>query len=179
MSNYYVGEIRLLAFDQYTPVDFLPCDGRAVSISQYQALFSLIGTTYGGNGQTTFNLPDLRGRSPVSFGQTAGGTNYALGQSAGAETVTLTSAMVPAHTHTVSVTSNNATATIPTTGVAPGNVGSNFYYCNESQAGTTLALEPTTIQPGGGLGQAHLNVQPSIALCYAIATGGLYPEFPN
>lgn len=179
MAEFYVGEIRLFAFDQYAPANFLPCDGRALSISEYQVLFSLIGTTYGGNGTTNFNLPDLRGQSLVNFGQLTGGTNYALGQKAGVEAVTLTSAMVPAHNHIVSVTKTPATMMIPAADNAPGDVGGNFYYCNESQAGTVLQVAPQTVAVDGGTNQPHLNIQPSLVLSYAIAVNGLYPDFNN
>jgi microcystin-dependent protein len=179
MAEYYIGEIRLLAFSQYAPANFLPCDGRAIPISQYQALFALIGTTYGGDGSTNFNLPDLRGRSPVCFGQLTGGTNYVLGQTAGAEQVTLTSATVPAHNHTISVNKAAATAMIPGPGNAPANVGANFYYCNESQAGTVLQTAPQTVASDGGGNQPHTNIQPSLVLSYVIAVNGLFPSFNN
>jgi len=172
-----MGEIRLLAFDQFAPVDFLPCDGRSLRVSEYQPLFSLIGTTYGGDGVQTFNLPDLRGRSPVNFGQITGGTNYALAAIAGVEQVTLTSAMVPSHNHTVSVTKTPATDMIPGSAVAPGDVGSSFYYCNADQAGTNFTLNSSTIQVDGGGNQPHLNMQPSLVLAYVIAVKGLYPDF--
>lgn len=179
MAEFYVGEIRLFAFNQYAPANFLPCDGRSLSISEYQALFSVIGTAYGGNGTTNFNLPDLRGRSPVHYGQLTGGTNYVLAQKAGAEQVQLTSATVPPHNHIISVTKATATAMIPASNNAPGNVGSNFYYCNEAQAGTLLQIAPQTVTVDGGGNQAHLNIQPSLALSYAIAVNGLYPDFSN
>ncbi len=179
MAEFYIGEIRLFAFNQYAPANFLPCDGRALSISEYQALFALIGTTYGGDGVRDFKLPDLRGRSPVNFGPLTGGTNYALAQTAGAEQVTLTSATVPAHNHTISVTKTAATAMIPNSGSAPANVGANFYYCNESQAGTVLQTAPQTVAVDGGGNQPHLNIQPSLVLSYAIAVNGLFPSFNN
>lgn len=178
MSDYFLGEIRLLAFDQFAPVNFLPCDGRLLGISQYQALFSLLGTTYGGDGVSTFGIPDLRGRSPVHKGQTTGGgTNYALGQSAGAELVTLTLATVPPHTHTISALNSTATAMIPASNNAPANVGSDFYYCNESQAGTMVTLAPGSVITNGGSNQPHLNVQPSLVLSYVMAVNGTYPDF--
>ncbi len=179
MAEYYVGEIRLFAFNQYAPENFLPCDGRTLNVSEYQALFALIGTTYGGDGSTNFKLPDLRGRSPVNFGQLTGGTNYALAQTAGAEQVTLTSATVPAHNHTISVTKAAATAMIPNSGSAPANVGANFYYCTETQAGSVLQTAPQTVASGGGGNQPHLNIQPSLVLSYAIAVNGLFPSFNN
>lgn len=179
MAEFYIGEIRLFAFDQYAPANFLPCDGRALKISEYQALFSLIGTTYGGDGTTNFNLPDLRGRTPVNFGQLTGGTNYALAQKAGAEEVALTSAMVPPHNHIVSVTKSAATAMIPTADTAPGDVGSNFLYCDEAQAGSLFQTAARTVAVDGGANAPHLNIQPSLVLAYAIAVNGLYPDFSN
>jgi microcystin-dependent protein len=179
MAEFYVGEIRLFAFDQYAPMNFLPCDGRALNISEYQVLFSLIGTTYGGDGTTNFKLPDLRGNSLVNFGQLTGGTSYALGQTAGVETVTLTSETVPAHSHVVSVTKAPATTMIPAADNAPGDVGANFYYCNESQAGAVLQVAPQTVAVDGGANQPHPNMQPSLVLTYAIAVNGIYPDFNN
>jgi microcystin-dependent protein len=179
MAEFYVGELRLFAFNQYAPAHFLPCDGRALSVREYQVLFSLIGTTYGGDGVSTFNLPDMRGRTPVHYGQMVGGSNYPIGVKAGAETVTLTSATVPAHSHTVSVTKASATSTTPGGTSAPANVGSNFYYCNETQAGTTLQTAPDTVSVSGGSNQPHPNIQPSLILAYAIAVHGTYPDFSN
>jgi microcystin-dependent protein len=179
MSDYYVGEIRLFAFNQYAPEDFLPCDGRSVRIVDYQVLYSLIGTTYGGDGVSTFNLPDLRTRTPVNYGQMPGGSPYTLGQKAGVELVTLTSAMVPPHSHTVSVTKNAANSMTPASNNAPGNVGGNFYYCNQTQAGIGFQTAAQTITTNGGNNQPHSNIQPSLVLAYAIAARGLYPEFGN
>ncbi len=179
MAEFYVGEIRLFAFNQYAPANFLPCDGRTLNVADYQVLFSVIGTTYGGNGTTNFKLPDLRGRSPVNFGQLTGGANYPIGQPVGAETVTLTSAMVPPHNHIISVTKADATALIPAADNAPGNVGSNFDYCNEAQAGSVFQTAIQTVAVDGGGNQPHLNIQPSLVLSYAIAVNGLYPDFNN
>lgn len=179
MAEFYVGEIRLFAFDQYAPANFLPCDGRALNVADYQALFSLIGTLYGGNGTMNFKLPDLRGRSPVHYGQLTGGSNYALAQAVGVEQVQLTSATVPPHNHIVSVTKTAATGMIPSASNAPGDVGGNFYYCEEAQAGTLFQTAAQTVAVDGGGNQPHLNIQPSLILSYAIAVNGLYPDFNN
>lgn len=179
MAEFYVGEIRLFAFNQYAPANFLPCDGRALKISEYQALFALIGTTYGGDGTTNFNLPDLRGRTPVNYGQLTGGSNYALGQKVGVEQVTLSEAMVPAHNHIVSVTKAAATAMIPASNNAPANVGSDFFYCNDAQAGVLFQTVARTVTVDGGGNAPHLNVQPSLVLAYAIAVNGIFPDFSN
>jgi microcystin-dependent protein len=176
MSDYYVGEIRLFCFD-YAPQDFMPCNGQSLSISQYQALYTVIGTIYGGNGQTTFNLPDLRGRSPVAMGQLTGGATYQLGVQVGAETVTLSDAQMPTHAHTVSVATTTATQTSPGPAVVQGAVASsNVFYCNATQAGTTAALAGGSVESAGA-GQPHANLQPTVALQYAICVNGLYPNF--
>ncbi|WP_422057573.1 phage tail protein [Sphingomonas sp.] len=179
MAEYYVGEIRLFAFNRYAPANFLPCDGRSLRVSDYQVLFTLIGTTYGGDGVTTFNLPDLRGRSPVHLGQLTGGSTYALGTKAGVEQVQLTSATVPAHFHTVCATKGSASSLTPGATVAPGDVGANFYYCTESQPGTVFQTNVETVSIDGGDNQPHPNIQPSLVLAYAIAFQGLYPDFNN
>ena len=95
---YFIGEIILVGFN-FAPVDFLPCDGRVLAIAEYDTLFNLIGTTYGGDGQQTFNLPDLRGRVPVHMGQGPGLSNYIIGESAGTESVILITADLPSHQH--------------------------------------------------------------------------------
>jgi len=177
MADYYVGEIRLFAFNQYAPANFLPCDGRSLRVADYQMLYSLIGTTYGGDGVSTFNLPDLRTRTPVHYGQMPGGSTYTLGQRAGVAQVTLTSTTVPSHSHTVSVTKAPATTMTPSGTTAPGDVGSNFLYCNQGQAGAAVQVSSETVAVDGGSNQPHPNIQPSLVLAYAIAVNGLYPDF--
>lgn len=179
MAEYFIGEVRLFAFNQYAPVNFMPCDGRSLRIADYQALYSLIGTTYGGDGVTTFNLPDLRGRSPVHYGQLQGGSTYAIGAKVGVEQVQLTSATVPSHTHTVCVTKTAATTVTPSATVAPADVGGNFYYCTETQAGTVFQTNAETVSVDGGNNEPHPNIQPSLVLAYAMAVEGLYPDFSN
>ena len=179
MSDYYLGEIRLFAF-AYAPADFLPCDGRLLAISQYQALYSVIGTTYGGDARVTFGIPDLRGRSPVAVGKPADSLNtYVLGQAVGAEAVTLTDAQIPAHTHTVSVATGPAISTVPSSAVVQSTVpAGNVFYCNANQDGVNQVLAGQTVSVSGGSGGAHLNMQPSIVLEYAICVNGIFPS-PN
>lgn len=176
MAEYYVGEVRLVAFD-YGPQDFLPCDGRALAINEYELLYSLIGTTYGGDGQSTFNLPNLSGRSPVHAGKAPDGVaTYALGQSAGVETVTLTTGQIPLHAHTASVSNKPATSLKPEPALAPGDVGAGkTLYCNANQAGAVAALNDATLAMSNGGNQPHENVQPSLGLTYVIAVAGLFP----
>src|SRR6201996_2879938 len=106
MAQPYVGEIRMFAVN-FEPAGWMFCEGQLLPISEYETLFNLIGTTYGGDGQSTFQLPDLRGRIPVHVGTGAGST-YTLAQSAGAETVTLTTQQIPAHSHPLVASTNNA-----------------------------------------------------------------------
>jgi microcystin-dependent protein len=178
MSDYYVGEIRLFAFNQYVTADFLACEGQMLSISQYQTLYSVIGTTYGGDGVNTFKVPDLRGRSPVAIGQPVGSPNtYNLGQAVGVETVTLTESQIPAHSHTVSAATVPATGMTPSPSVVQAKVpDGSFLYCNATQAGTDLNFAANAVIANYG-GQPHDNMQPTIVLQYAICVNGLYPQF--
>lgn len=175
MTDYYIGEIRLVAFN-YAPVNFHDCDGTLLPINQNQALFAVLGTTYGGDGVNTFALPDLRSRVPVGLGQLPGGGTYAAGGKGGTETVALTIANTPAHTHTALVSNQPATTGTPSPAVVQGSVASNFLYVNESQAGTTGQMSAATVVSGGGGGSPHENRQPSVALRYIIALNGIFPS---
>jgi microcystin-dependent protein len=162
----FLGEIRLFA-GNFAPRSWALCNGQIMSIAQNTALFSLLGTTYGGNGQTTFALPDLRGRVPVHAGQGPGLTNYDLGQQGGTETQTLTTSQIPAHTHALNASSNDETTNRPTNAVpAKGGV----------YDGTLNA----TMNPGAigatGASQPHPNVQPYTTLNYIIALEGIFPS---
>ncbi len=176
MSDPFVGEIRLLSFS-FPPRYWAPCNGQQLSIAQNQALFSLLGTTFGGNGVTTFGLPDLRGRVPRGPDN-----NNPQGATAGVESVTLNATQVPAHTHSVNVSSKTngsqeeylnaviglgylANATPP----APANI-----YAPAS-AGATQALTPNTVSSVGG-NQPHSNLQPSLVTNFCIALQGIYPS---
>jgi microcystin-dependent protein len=178
MSDYYLGEIRLFAFGQFVTVDFLPCDGRLVSLSQYQALYALIGTTYGGDGVSTFGLPDLRGRSPVAIGQSPISSNtYTLGHAVGAEVVSLTADQIPVHNHTVSVATVPATSMIPGPTVVQATVATgDFLYCNATQDGADQNFAANAVSTSAG-GAPHENRQPTIVLQYAICVNGIYPQF--
>ena len=106
----YIGQIMLVGFN-FNPVNWMYCNGAVLAIQQYQALFSLIGTTYGGNGQTTFALPDLRGRAPLGYGQGPGLTDYRIGSVFGTETVNVTTANMPSHTHTAQLAATSPIST--------------------------------------------------------------------
>jgi microcystin-dependent protein len=172
----YVGEIRMFGFSR-TPVNWLPCDGRLLSIADYEVLYSLIGTTFGGNGQTTFGLPDMRGRLPVNQGQGPGLSNYVMGGQAGAETVTLTTAQIPAHTHPVFATANNVSTNTPGNTVMPGALtNTDTMYATDTTGATQLALQSNAVgmaPPAGNL--PHDNTMPTLTVPYFIAVNGIYP----
>ena len=161
MSSPFVGEIRLFA-GNFAPAGWAFCDGQVQSIAENVTLFSLIGTTYGGDGQTTFNLPDLRGRAMVGAGQGQGLQNYVEGQLGGTEDVTLTVAQIASHGVTVAATSTGTRPQVGS-GLAPG--GS---YAPAGSANTTLA------NVGGG--SPHENMAPFLALSFIISLFGIYPS---
>jgi microcystin-dependent protein len=174
MASPYIGEIRLFA-GNFAPLDWNFCDGSLLSISQYTALYNLIGTTYGGNGQTNFAVPDLRSRVPVHQGTGPGGT-YTMGQSGGVETVTLTTSQMPQHTHPLNFAntgqvlapSSNVIPAVATTGASLGPLG----VYGPLPPNTTL--NPNTLKNDGG-SQPHSNIQPYQALTFIIALFGIYP----
>ncbi|SCW45351.1 phage tail protein [Ancylobacter rudongensis] len=178
MENYF-GEIRLFAGD-YAPDGWLLCDGRVLRISEYEILFSLIGTLWGGDGNQTFKLPDLRGRVVIGSGTGVGLAPRSIGEAGGEETVRLYAHAMPGHTHALKVSQGPATTNVPTNAVfaatrsptAPtGREG--LAYCKQVNDDRTLAAE--TITSVGG-DQPHFNVMPSLALNYIIATSGTYPS---
>ncbi|MBI3893264.1 MAG: phage tail protein [Candidatus Wallbacteria bacterium] len=169
MSDPYLGEIRMFA-GTYAPVDWAFCNGQMLSVSEYQALFALIGTTYGGNGTTNFGVPDLRGRLPMHDGQGTGLTPRTLAQSSGTETVTLTENQMPAHTHNLMGTSANATASSPANALLAS--------ASEVYASGTPALLPlanSTVVPTGG-SQSHDNVMPFLCVNFIICLQGFFPQ---
>ena len=165
MAQPYVGEIRMFA-GNFPPVGWLLCAGQLLPISENEVLFQLIGTTYGGNGQTTFGLPDLRGRTPIHSAQ-----NHYLGEKGGQEAHTLTIAELPTHVHAANATNNGGT-----TNTVSGNVLSNLAP-NELYVGASslVALNPATITNVGG-SQAHQNMQPYLVLNFCIALQGIFPS---
>lgn len=169
MSEAYLGEIRLFAGD-YAPEYWHLCDGSLLSINQYQALYSLLGTTYGGDGVQNFALPDLRGRMIVGQGTSTAGIMYNRGQKAGAETVALTQANLPSHTHMVSASSTAATSNSPNNAVWANAVNTSY-----ATSAANAVLAPAAVSTAAGGGQAHQNCQPSVALTYIIALQGIYP----
>ena len=175
MSQPYIGEIRMFAFGtRGAPNGWQACDGSLLPISQYDALFALIGTTYGGDGQTTFAVPDLRGRIPIHQGTGPGLSNYVIGQMAGTETVTLLSTQMPAHTHTAVATTAAATTGTPGTGVLLGAVSGQTMYATDITGATAFTLSPQATGPAGG-SQPHDNTMPTLVVQYCISLFGIYP----
>lgn len=175
MADSYTGEIRLFA-GKYAPEYWAKCEGQTLSIQEYQALYSLIGVTYGGDGVTTFKLPDLRGRIPVGMGAPTGSPNtYARGTTGGAETVTLTAAQMPAHTHSQMASTGAANTLDPTNAILADPGDKYDLYITYATTNPTLAMNSAAITNTGG-GGGHSNMMPSTALTYIISLNGLYPQ---
>ncbi len=180
MADPFVGQITAYPYS-FAPLGWADCDGRLLPISQYAALFSLLGTYYGGDGRTTFGLPDLRGRVLVSQGQLTGGGNYTLGETAGAETVTLGTSTMPQHTHaldatTVAGTTNQPAGMLLATaqvggGRSPATDKGKLY----NPATPTTAMATSVIGLSGG-GLPHNNIQPSLVVRYCICLQGVFPS---
>ena len=170
MAQPYVGEIRMFA-GNFPPNGWLFCDGSTLPISEYETLFQLIGTTYGGDGESTFNVPDLRGRIPVHQGTGPDGATYTMGEMAGVETVTLTTQQIPQHNHALVATQN-----VGQQGTPGGNLLANSQgpqpYLQENPDGQ---LNGQAIQPAGG-NQPHENMQPYLGLNYIISPFGIFPS---
>jgi microcystin-dependent protein len=167
MSEPFLAEVKMFGFN-FAPQGWAFCDGQILPINQNQSLYSLLGTTYGGDGRTSFGLPDLRSRTPIHAGQ-----GHTLGQKSGTETVTLDQDQMPQHTHGFNVATADATeqraANAGDSVLAKANV--NMY---KTGAGNTT-LDPATISSAGG-GQGHNNMQPTLAVNFAIALQGLFPS---
>lgn len=170
MADPYVGEIRIFA-GNYAPNGWLFCQGQLLSIAVNTTLFQLIGTTYGGDGQSTFALPDLRGRLPIHQGQGPGLQTYILGQTGGAEQVTLTTQQIPTHTHPLVATNAVGSAASPQGGVLAASGSSNVY----RPAPSAVALSSQTVAPTGG-SQPHTNFQPYLCVNFIISLFGLFPS---
>lgn len=166
MAEPFLGEIRAFGFG-LTPRGWAPCQGQTLAISQNQALFALLGTTYGGDGIRTFGLPDLRGRVPASAAPT-----MPLGQKVGGEQVTLNIHQVPAHTHMVNASANEAKVKEPKNAYLAK--GANLPYVKTPPPEKTTTLHPATITPQGG--QPHENRQPYLAVNFCIALQGIFPS---
>lgn len=164
MSEPFLAEIRIVGFN-FAPRGWAFCDGQILPINQNQSLYSLLGTTYGGDGRTSFALPDLRSRTPIHRSG-----SHDLGQKSGAETVTLTAAEIAAHTHAVKASSAPADTSTPA-----GHILASADIYRDPEAANSTALRSGTVTNAGG-GQAHNNMQPYLTLGFVIALQGLFPS---
>ena len=172
MSQPFIGEIRMFGFS-FPPVGWALCDGQSVPISENDVLFQIIGTTYGGDGQENFNLPNLQSRQPKHQGTGISGTTYQMGETGGVESVTLTTQQIPSHTHVPLASDASGGASTPL---------NNFWAPNANTAGvqftipanTNATMNNQTIQPAGG-SQPHDNLMPYLCISFCISLFGLYP----
>ena len=164
MAEPFLSEIRIMSFN-FAPKGWAQCNGQLLPINQNQALFSLLGTTYGGNGQTTFALPNNQGRTPLHMG---GG--HTLGEQGGEQAHTLTVQEMPTHTHPVTATSNAADLNVATNASRLGSVNNGY-----TPAANLVAMSPQEVTNSGG-SQPHLNMQPFLALNFCIALQGIFPS---
>jgi microcystin-dependent protein len=169
VSSPFLGQIIPVGFN-FPPRGWAFCNGQVLPINQNQALFALLGTTYGGNGQTTFQLPNLQSRVAIHAGQGSGLSNYQLGQTAGVESVTLTPNEIGAHTHTVTQPASKDEETTNRPDGAYFTVGGAY---GSSPSGAAMGGTPTSAAGGN---QSHTNLQPSLAIPFVIAMQGIFPS---
>jgi microcystin-dependent protein len=176
MADPYLGEIKLFSF-QKVPQGWAQCAGQLLPINQNQVLFSLLGTTYGGDGRTNFALPDLRGRAPLAAFGAVKMAPYGLGVAAGADKVALTINNIPQHSHTIQATTVTGTTSSVSGGIYAAVKTPSEQNLYAPVATPTVPIDPDTVQSAGGA-QAHSNMQPYLAMCYCIAIEGVYPPRP-
>lgn len=179
MATPFIGEIKMFA-GTFAPRGYFFCNGSLLSIAQYTALFALLGTTYGGNGQTTFALPDLRGRVPLHQGTGAGLSNRVIGEASGTETVTLLSTQIPAHNHALAATTNQGNAAAPSASVVLARPVDSLatpvlYTVPGTQTINQQAMASTAIGIAGS-SQPHSNMMPTQAVNFIIAVEGIFPS---
>ncbi|CAN7678922.1 tail fiber protein [Acidovorax sp. LjRoot118] len=173
MADNFLGEVRIFAFN-FAPRNWMPCNGQLIAISSNTALFSLLGTTYGGNGTTTFALPNLNGREPIHAGSGSGLTPVVLGETGGSAAVTLQPTEMPSHNHTLGAVESTGNTSDPGTAssrLAQSSIRSNLYAATATNA-ATLASDAVS-SAGGNL--PHNNMPPYLALGFHIAVAGIFP----
>jgi len=173
MADCYVGEIRMFA-GSYAPQDWLLCDGSTLKIADYNQLYSLIQNSYGGDGVTTFNLPDLRGRVPIHMGQGVGLTSRVVGQSFGAESVTLSTNNLPAHNHTIKA--GGAADTTAAAGKYLADTTGYMRYAASASSGAAMNAVELSSEAGVVMPLAFSNMMPSFGVTFIIAYNGIYPQ---
>jgi microcystin-dependent protein len=169
MADPFVAEIRIFPFN-FAPKGWAFCDGQILPISQNTALFSLLGTTYGGDGKSNFALPNMQGNAPMHPGQGPGLSLHDLGETGGSETVALLESEIPSHSHAVNASAADGTSGIPSGQLVANGVGVNMY----TTSFTATMLNPDAVGPAGG-DQPHNNLQPYLTLNFCIALQGVYP----
>ena len=169
MSEPFLAEVRIVGFN-FAPRGWAFCDGQILPINQNQSLYSLLGTTYGGDGRTSFALPDLRGRTPIHVGRSNGGADHLLGQKSGEETHTLSAAEMPNHDHNLVGSSATGNNPIPTGNVPAASANAAYH-----EPSNLVDMNSGQISNVGG-GQGHNNMQPYLALNFCIALRGLFPS---
>lgn len=165
MAEPFLGEIRIMSF-VFAPKGWALCNGQLLPINQNQALFSLLGTTFGGDGRVNFALPDNRGRTPIHVG-----SGYTLGERGGEQAHTLTISEIPTHTHVLNGTTANATVALPSNSITFARSGTPMY----GAPANLVSMNPQGTSNVGG-SQAHLNMQPFLTLNFCIALQGIYPS---
>lgn len=171
MSEPFIAEIRIFPYN-FAPRGWAFCEGQLLPIAQNTALFSLVGTIYGGDGRTTFGLPNLRGRAPMQHGQGPGLSPYRLGERAGAETVALTEAQMPSHSHTMACNAGFPNSQNPVGNYLATEVGTAQAYSTTPNS----SMGSGAIGNSSGSGQPHNNMQPFLVLHFCIALTGLFPS---
>ena len=170
MSEPFLAEVRIVGFN-FAPRGWAFCDGQILPINQNQSLYSLLGTTYGGDGRTSFALPDLRGRTPIHVGASNGGANHSLGSKSGEETHTLSASEMPQHDHVAQGSSSDADTPLPNPNILAASPAADIY--NDAQ--NLGNMSAASVANAGG-GQAHNNMQPYLAVNFCIALQGLFPS---
>lgn len=173
MSEPFVGEVRMFA-GNFAPRGWAFCDGQLLAVSQNDGLFSLLGTIYGGDGRTTFGLPDLRGRIPIHAGQGPGLSERRLGAKSGAETETLTVNQLPSHTHTLDAVSQIGTEASPQANLLAKTTAGNPYFTPAGSAPVVNMASASVTGTGGS--RSHTNEMPYLCVHFIIALFGIYPS---
>jgi microcystin-dependent protein len=170
MAQPYIGEIRMFA-GNFAPNGWMFCEGATLPISENEALFQLIGTTYGGDGEETFNLPNLASRVPIHMGTSPDGTTYQIGEMAGTEQETLSTQQIPQHTHALTASQAQAADQTPAGAVLAQSTVADMYIADSPDA----TLAPSSVQPQGG-SQPHENTQPFLCINFIISLFGIFPS---
>jgi microcystin-dependent protein len=165
MSEPFMAEIKIISWN-FAPKGWAFCNGQQLPINQNQALFSLLGTTYGGNGQTTFALPNLQGRTPIHESN-----SHTLGEAAGQSAHTVSQSEMPTHQHLLQASSVNGNTVIPTTGLLARSLNELY----QARGGNLTTMDPTSVSAVGG-SQPHINMQPYLVLNFIIALQGIFPS---